>query len=419
MRITREIEKSLDDAYARIKEEIEVRVSENEAQARRTTELEASIGDARSSIIKEQIARVTRDSALATDIVELDVKLTEDIRSNIRIEREARVTQDEALARGLESYRVEMRGNYAQIQQTFETKINPALNELYAQWAIELDVNGNVAGLKFLNDGKKSDFTIRTDSFNIYNPKTGSKEPAFYVENGDTFVNGSLRSGNYRPGVSGFNMDSKTGDAEFNNVTIRGNLDYSNILVGGQNPSETRNIPGNNTLQQWYRPGNGAYVNPSIKVYDYTYDPGGLILNSGVMTFNAFFDLDMYIDSYTMGSTTISGREGENTTVSAGYINIFLMITTQAVQNNRIIGKKTERMLALSAAGRSPSRSFSDTFSLSTDLNMPLQGNSSSVRITTYVSTKVEISGGFAVNPKTNKYIRTKNTNGIINLRRI
>ena len=81
---------------------------------------------------------------------------------------------------------------------------------------------------------------VIADEFDaIYNGMQGEQTPGGAVENqpldggeamGDVWINTFIRSSNWKPGKQGFNIDGRTGNAEFNNVTVRGTVAASNII---------------------------------------------------------------------------------------------------------------------------------------------------------------------------------------------
>lgn len=48
----------------------------------------------------------------------------------------------------------------------------------------------------------------------------------------DMWISTFIRSKNWKPGAQGFNIDGRTGDAEFNNVVVRGTI-VSSAIIGG------------------------------------------------------------------------------------------------------------------------------------------------------------------------------------------
>lgn len=75
--------------------------------------------------------------------------------------------------------------DFAEINQTLQTVVDDQGNAS-AVYALDLDVNNRIAGIKLENDGTSSQFSINADAFKVFNGTTDV--PAFKVENGDVFL---------------------------------------------------------------------------------------------------------------------------------------------------------------------------------------------------------------------------------------
>ena len=75
--------------------------------------------------------------------------------------------------------------DFATINQTLQTVVDDQGNAS-AVYALDLDVNNRIAGIKLENDGTSSQFSINADAFKVFNGTTDV--PAFKVENGDVFL---------------------------------------------------------------------------------------------------------------------------------------------------------------------------------------------------------------------------------------
>ena len=75
--------------------------------------------------------------------------------------------------------------DFATINQTLRTVVDDQGNAI-AVYALNLDVNNRIAGIKLENDGTSSQFAINADAFKVFNGTTDV--PAFKVENGDVFL---------------------------------------------------------------------------------------------------------------------------------------------------------------------------------------------------------------------------------------
>ena len=75
--------------------------------------------------------------------------------------------------------------DFASINQTLQTVVDDQGNAS-AVYALDLDVNNRIAGIKLENNGNSSQFSINADAFKVFNGTTDV--PAFKVENGDVFL---------------------------------------------------------------------------------------------------------------------------------------------------------------------------------------------------------------------------------------
>ena len=75
--------------------------------------------------------------------------------------------------------------DFAEINQTLQTVVDDQGNAS-AVYALDLDVNNRIAGIKLENNGNSSQFSINADAFKVFNGTTDV--PAFKVENGDVFL---------------------------------------------------------------------------------------------------------------------------------------------------------------------------------------------------------------------------------------
>ena len=75
--------------------------------------------------------------------------------------------------------------DFATINQTLQTVVDDQGNAS-AVYALDLDVNNRIAGIKLENNGNSSQFSINADAFKVFNGTTDV--PAFKVENGDVFL---------------------------------------------------------------------------------------------------------------------------------------------------------------------------------------------------------------------------------------
>ncbi|MTB67981.1 DUF1983 domain-containing protein [Providencia sp. wls1943] len=151
-------------------------------------------------------------------------------------------------------------GEQSALIDTKATTEFTATGEGYATW----DVNAGVwynkqfykAGMVIsaeVKAGKVSTYIgFMANNFAFINPSNGKFETFMYMKNGQIFMNETfidkawlnsvvvtdkMTSANYVPGKVGFNIDAKTGDAEFNKLLISGDFkivgDAGRVLVDG------------------------------------------------------------------------------------------------------------------------------------------------------------------------------------------
>jgi hypothetical protein len=89
---------SIDDTFARISQETQLRISAIEASVRNIYNLEVEIFGSNARIRDEQFARVTADEALAYTISTMEVEFNDSISAAITTEATTRATADSALS---------------------------------------------------------------------------------------------------------------------------------------------------------------------------------------------------------------------------------------------------------------------------------------------------------------------------------
>ncbi|MEG0434957.1 MAG: DUF1983 domain-containing protein [Morganella sp. (in: enterobacteria)] len=108
---------------------------------------------------------------------------------------------------------------------------------------------GMVIGAE-LKDGKVDTIMgFNAQQFAFYNPVNGKMDLFMYMKDGQIFMNEAfinkawlndvvvtdkMQSENYVPGKTGFLIDAKSGNAEFNSATFRGTLDVRSAVTGGR-----------------------------------------------------------------------------------------------------------------------------------------------------------------------------------------
>lgn len=130
------------------------------------------------------------------------------------------------------------------------------------------------------------------------------------VENGkqmgDLWISSFIRSTNWKPGVRGFNIDGRTGNAEFNNVTVRGTIESS--IIRGSTLSGMTITAG--TVGQ-------NYITIDGDDATYTAYTGGvrrILITTSSMSF--------YDSTGTLGATITASGSGLLVTASGGELQV-------------------------------------------------------------------------------------------------
>lgn len=218
------------DSFAAVQTTLNVQSSELAAQANTITALSASVDDNAGAILSEQTARADADGALAQQITTVVATTNSknstfvqstaptatrvndlwiDTGNNNRLMRwngsawvpadDARIAQSlalistettaradavSALASDITTVATVLNGNVATVQEHAE-----AIDGIHAQWTIKTDVNGNVAGIGLVNDGKSSSFVINASDFVVARTGYADRVP-FQINSSGIFFNG-------------------------------------------------------------------------------------------------------------------------------------------------------------------------------------------------------------------------------------
>lgn len=142
--------------------------SDNSALAEEITTLTATVNDNTSEIASVRTASTTATSALAEDIQSLAAEV-EGNTAEIAQVRSTASSDTEALAQEVTTLTTTVGENEAKV-----VELAQSVDGIGANWGIETDVNGHVAGIKLLNnEGSPSRFTVSTEVFEVINPNTG------------------------------------------------------------------------------------------------------------------------------------------------------------------------------------------------------------------------------------------------------
>lgn len=233
------------ESMAQIKRLDRVFASAELAWAQSIVEVNASINGVKAGVIKNDQAIADLDKAFSKSVTELESSIGE-VKSGV-------VKNDQAIA--------SLNKSFAESQTQVQSKLDEqmvivntkatteftAKGEGYATW----DVNAGVwynkqfykAGMVISAEVKagKVDTYIgfMANNFAFINPTNGKFETFMYMKDGQIFmketfidkawlnsvvVTDKMTSANYVPGKVGFNIDAKTGDAEFNKLRVNGDF---------------------------------------------------------------------------------------------------------------------------------------------------------------------------------------------------
>lgn len=214
------------ESRAQIKEIKRVYASDQLAWAERFIEVSAAIEGVEAGVIKHDKAIVDINKSIAESETQVQAKF----------EKQGAMIN-------------------TKMQSEFEQDAGYAMHSTNITIVVD-DKKYNAAGMVIsaeLKNGKIESFIgFNANNFAFYNPANGKMEPFLYMKNGQVFMNEAfiskawlnevvvtdkMTSANYVPGKVGFNIDAKTGDAEFNKLLISGDFkivgDAGRVLVDG------------------------------------------------------------------------------------------------------------------------------------------------------------------------------------------
>ncbi|HHR6399581.1 TPA: host specificity protein J [Providencia alcalifaciens] len=246
------------ESVAQIKRLDRVFASAELAWAQSIVEVNASINGVKAGVIKNDQAIADLDKAFSKSVTELESSIGE-VKSGVVKNDQAIASLDKSFAESQTQVQSKLDEQMA-IVNTKATTEFIAKGEGYATW----DVNAGVwynktfykAGMVISAEVKagKVDTYIgfMANNFAFINPVNGKFETFMYMKDSQIFmketfidkawlnsvvVTDKMTSANYVPGKVGFNIDAKTGDAEFNKLLISGDFkivgDAGRVLVDG------------------------------------------------------------------------------------------------------------------------------------------------------------------------------------------
>lgn len=151
-----------------LRDEITQRIEGDTGLSTRITAMGTRVGFAEAAINQEITQRVNGDNALQSVINTQYAS----VQNSLALQQSAITTNANnvaALTKQTNQIQASVGANSAAIAQ--EAQVRAAADGvLYAQYTLRLDVNGYVSGFGMANDGKVSDFIVRTDRFSIVSP---------------------------------------------------------------------------------------------------------------------------------------------------------------------------------------------------------------------------------------------------------
>nr|WP_305071575.1 DUF1983 domain-containing protein [Providencia sp. wls1950] len=245
-------------SMAQIKRLDRVFADANLAWAQSIVEVNASINGVKAGVIKNDQAIADLDKAFSKSVTELESSIGE-VKSGVVKNDQAIASLNKSFAESQTQVQSKLDEQMAIVNTKATTEFT-AKGEGYATW----DVNAGVwynktfykAGMVIsaeVKAGKVSTYIgFMANNFAFINPSNGEFETFMYMKNGQIFmketfidkawlnsvvVTDKMTSANYVPGKVGFNIDAKTGDAEFNKLLISGDFkivgDAGRVLVDG------------------------------------------------------------------------------------------------------------------------------------------------------------------------------------------
>lgn len=246
------------ESVAQIKRLDRVFASAELAWAQSIVEVNASINGVKSGVIKNDQAIADLDKAFSKSVTELESSIGE-VKSGVVKNDQAIASLNKSFAESQTQVQSKLDEQMAIVNTKATTEFT-AKGEGYATW----DVNAGVwynkqfykAGMVIsaeVKAGKVSTYIgFMANNFAFINPTNGQFETFMYMKDGQIFmketfidkawlnsvvVTDKMTSANYVPGKVGFNIDAKTGDAEFNKLLISGDFkivgDAGRVLVDG------------------------------------------------------------------------------------------------------------------------------------------------------------------------------------------
>lgn len=232
-------------SMAQIKRLDRVFASAELAWAQSIVEVNASINGVKAGVIKNDQAIADLDKAFSKSVTEINASIGE-VKAGVVKNDQAITTLNKSFAESQTQVQSKLDEQMAIVNTKATTEFT-ATGDGHATW----DVNAGVwynktfykAGMVISAEVKagKVDTYIgfMANNFAFINPANGSFETFMYMKDGQIFmketfidkawlnsvvVTDKMTSENYVPGKVGFNINAKTGDAEFNKLRVNGDF---------------------------------------------------------------------------------------------------------------------------------------------------------------------------------------------------
>lgn len=278
--------------FAAVQTVLSAHTTDIEANANAITALNATVSDNTAAILEEKTVRATKDTALASQITSVvatannknrvfvqsfaptasaindlwidtsnnnqikrwngssweavDNKQIAQSLALVNTETQARISADSALASQITTVTSILNGNVATVQEQAR-----AIDGIEAQWTIKTDVNGKVAGIGLINDGRSSAFAVNADQFIVSSPGVPDRIP-FYIDSTGVYFNGKVSfsnlTGEGKPeagATKGAPKGTKIGDILVETIEAVTHLAYARLDPNGAN---TWVRPGTTTI---------------------------------------------------------------------------------------------------------------------------------------------------------------------------
>ena len=190
-------------------------------------------------------------------------------------------------------------GQIATINQSLTTLANDVGNAS-AVYALDLDVNGHIAGIRLENSGDSSEFIVNADAFRVYNGSSDSA--AFEVVDGQVYL-GSIN-------VRGMNIEELTVQ------NLEGDINVITAFNGSGSRTWGPTSAGYVTLTEVVLPANSTGINHIASIM-MTFS--GLFASDTVKTkLESKVDGGTYSEIQTMSQVTGSGGQARETVTVIG-----------------------------------------------------------------------------------------------------